>query len=116
MKIKYLADENLRQAIVRGVKRREPSISFLQASEATLAGKDDMAVLQFAASEGRVLVSHDVRTLPRYFEKFIRRQASPGVFLVPQNLASASVVEELLIVWVASDSSEWENRICYLPL
>ena len=113
---KYLADENLRQAIVRGLKRREPSIDFLRASVANLAGKDDLTLLQFAAREGRILVSRDIRTLPRHFDAFIRHQVSPGVFLIPQNLALAGVIEELLIVWTASEAVEWQNRICYLPL
>ena len=70
-----------------GVRRREPSISFLQAFEAGAAGKDDLTVLRIAAEKGCILVSHDVRTMPRYFHEFIHRQASPGLILVPQKLA-----------------------------
>ena len=33
-----------------GVRRREPSVSFLQAFEMGAAGKDDLAVLQIAAA------------------------------------------------------------------
>ena len=47
----FLADENLRRAVVFGVRRREPSISFLQAFEVGIAGKDDLAALQIAAEK-----------------------------------------------------------------
>jgi predicted nuclease of predicted toxin-antitoxin system len=64
MKIKYLADENLRRAIVLGLRRREPAANFVQAYEAHARGKDDPTVLQIAAEQNRILVSHDVRTIP----------------------------------------------------
>jgi Domain of unknown function (DUF5615) len=116
LKIKFLADENLRRVIVLGVRRREPSMSFLQAFEAGAAGKDDLTVLKIAAEKGCILVSHDVRTMPRYFHEFIHRQASPGLILVPQKLALSAAIEELLLLWMASESNEWDNQICYLPV
>ena len=116
MKIKFLADENLRRAIVLGVRRREPGISFLQAFEVGAAGKDDLTVLRIAADEERILVSHDVRTMPRYFHEFTHRQASPGLILIPQKLALSMAIDDLVLLWIASEDSEWVNRICYLPV
>ena len=116
MKINFLADENLRRAIVLGLRRREPSVSFLQAYEAGAAGKDDLTVLQLAAEQHRIVVSHDVRTMPGHFGQFIPRQASPGVILIPQSLPVSTAIEELLIVWLASEAEEWVNQIRFLPL
>jgi len=116
MKVKLLADENLRRAIVLGLRRREPAASFVQAYEAGLAGKDDLTVLRIAAEQNRILVSHDVRTLPEHFRHFMQRQASPGVILIPQKLSLRSAIEELLIIWLASEAEEWVNQIRFLPL
>jgi predicted nuclease of predicted toxin-antitoxin system len=116
VKIKFLADEDLRRAIVLGLRRREPSVSFLHAFQVGAAGKDDPAVLQIAANEGRMLVSHDVQTMPRYFGEFIAGQSSPGLILIPQRLKLTTAIEGLLIIWLASEAEEWVNRICYLPL
>ena len=116
MKVKFLADENQRRAIVLGVRRREPSVSFLQAFEIGAAGKDDLAVLQIAADDGRILVSHDAKTMPRHFRMFIGQQASPGLILVPQTLALGRTIEDLVLLWLASEDKEWINQICYLPL
>ena len=79
LEIKFLADENLRRAVVIGVRRREPSISFLLAFDVGAAGKDDLAVLEIVAVGGRVFVSHDIRTMPRYFQGFIHQQSSLGL-------------------------------------
>jgi hypothetical protein len=91
-------------------------VSFLQAFEAHAEGKDDLAVLSIAAEAGRILVSHDVRTMPRYFHQFVGQQSSPGLILIPQRLALGTAIEDLLLLWTASEDSEWINRICYLPM
>lgn len=116
MKIKFLADENLRRAIVLGVRRREPSVSFLHAFDVGAAGKDDPTVLQIAASEGRVLVSHDFRTMPQHFRQFIAGRASPGLILIPQKLGLRAAIEELLMIWLACEAEECVNQVWYLPL
>lgn len=71
MKLKFQADADLRQPIVSGVKRREPMIDFKTAQEAQLEGVPDPEVLARAADEGRMLVSHDVNTMPEHFMQFI---------------------------------------------
>lgn len=116
MKIKFLADENLRRPIVSGVRRREAAISFALASETGAAGKDDFSLLQIAAQQGRVLVSHDIRSMSRYFRQFCAHQSSPGVLLVPQTLPLALAIEELILIWAASQAEEWKDQIAYLPL
>jgi hypothetical protein len=116
MRIKFLADENLRRAIVLGVRRREPTTSFVDAFEVGAAGKDDLTLLRIAADERRILVSHDLRTMPQHFRHFIARQASPGVILIPQRLALSAAIEELVTISLASEAEEWVNQIRFLPL
>jgi hypothetical protein len=116
MKIQFLADENLRRPIVLGVQRREPSVSFVHAFEVGAAGKDDLTLLQIAADQGRILVSHDIRTIPQHFRHFTARQASSGVILIPQKLTPGTAIEELITIWLASEAEEWVNQIRFLPL
>lgn len=116
MRPRFLADLDLKRAIVSGVRRREPSVDFLSAQAAGLEGIDDPDVLAIAVREDRILVSHDVGTMPRHFHDFVSRQNSPGVFLISQALPIGSAVESLLEIWAASDSAEWENQLTYLPL
>jgi predicted nuclease of predicted toxin-antitoxin system len=116
MKIKFLADENLRRAIVLGLRRREPSANFVQAYEAGAAGKDDLTVLQIAAEQNRILVSHDLRTMPQHFRDFVARQTSPGIILIPQELPLSTAIEQLVMIWLASEAEEWLKQIRFLPL
>lgn len=116
MKPRFLADANLDQAIIDGVKRREPSIDFLTGHTAGIEGMIDADVLALARREQRILISHDFRTMPRHFREFIAHRSSPGVFLISQALPIGRAVEELLLIWTASDQHEWENLLTYLPL
>ena len=115
MRIRFQADADLRVPIIKGLKRREPSVDFATAHQAGLAGLDDRAVLKLAASNGRVLVSHDVSTMPEEFSRFIHEQTSPGVILVSQDLSYREAIEGLLRVWSNTEAEDWENVLSFLP-
>jgi hypothetical protein len=116
LKIRFQADADLDEHIVTGLRRREPGIDFQTASEAGLQHVDDQQVLAQAAAEGRLLVSHDRRTMPRHFANFIRRRRSSGLLIISQKTTTVVAIEELLLIWTAPDAEEWINRIAFLPL
>ena len=116
MKISFQADADLNQAIVTGVLRREPKIDFQTANLANLSSMNDIDVLFLASQEGRVLVSHDQRTMPRHFAEFVITQQSTGVIIVLQSLPVSEVINQLITIWKLSQAEDWINRIAYLPL
>ena len=117
MKVRFLADADLSKAIVSGVLRREPSLDFLTAQTAGLRDMNDLEVLELAAERQRVLVSHDVGTMPAHFRTFQHTgKHSSGVFLISQSLAVRTAIDELVLIWVASEAAEWEDRLVWLPL
>jgi len=116
MKVRFQADADLNQIILWSLIRHEPQVDFQTATEAALAGLPDQDVLAVAMAEGRVLVSHDQTTMPRHFADFIPSKTSPGLIVIPQHLPLFSAVEDLLLIWSASEADEWINRICFLPL
>lgn len=115
MIIRFQADADFNQNIVTGILRREPAIDFQTAVAGGLVGLTDIEVLELAAQEGRVLVSHDQRTMPGYFAEFITTQTSAGVIIVSKRLPIAEAIETLILIWSASSAEEWINRIAFLP-
>jgi len=115
MQIRFQADYDFNQKIVRAVVRHYPAVDFWTVHEAGLEGVPDEQVLEIAAREGRILVSHDLSTMPTHFTKFISNHDSPGVLLIPQSLSIKQAVEELAIIWGASEAEEWVNTITWLP-
>jgi hypothetical protein len=94
-----------------------PRLDFLSATRARLEGLADSEVLSLAASQRRVLVSHDFQTMPAHFGEYLRSAgSSPGVILVPQHLPVALAIEDLVLIWSISGAEEWTDRIIALPL
>ena len=78
---------------------------------------DDPEVLAIAAAHGRILVTHDFRTMPKQFAELLASGgSSPGVFLVKQQTPLATVIEDLVLIWTASTPEDWMNRIVEIPL
>ena len=116
MSVQFLGDADLNQLIIDGVCRREPLVDFKTANEADLEGLTDFEVLELAADEGRVLVSHDTSTMPVHFGARLRLGLkNPGVLLALQSASVGEIVESLLIIWSASRDSDWANSVHYLP-
>jgi hypothetical protein len=91
-------------------------LTFGALAKGGVIGRPDPEVLAQAASEGRVLVSHDRQTMPGHFRRLIEKQASPGLVIVSQEIDIGRAIEELLLVWAASEAEEWENTVIFLPL
>jgi hypothetical protein len=117
VKVRFLADADLNKAIVSGILRREPALDFLTAQAAGLRRMSDPEVMALAAEQRRVLVSHDVGTMPAHLRAYRNSgKRSAGVFLVSQSLDVGTAIDELLLIWLASEASEWEDRLEWLPL
>ena len=116
MKLRFQADADLNQIILLATIRRQPEVDFKSATAAGLGGLSDLQVLERAAEAQRVLVTHDRKTMPRYFAEFIASRSSSGLLIVPQHLPVLNVVDDLILIWSATEQEEWINRIAVLPL
>jgi hypothetical protein len=116
MSVRFQADADLNHLIVQATRRREPSMDFQTAQGAGLAGVPDSEVLARAAHAGRVLGTHDRKTMPTHCAAFIVQTPSSGAIVIPQTLPIRAAVEDLLRIWMASEAEEWINRLQVLPL
>lgn len=115
--LRLATDENLNGDILRGLLRRNSDIGVVRIQDAGLMGADDPRVLAWAASENRVLVTHDGRTVPSHAIQRINagRQMS-GVIIVPRTLSVGGVIEDLILMCECSLDSELNGIVLYLPL
>jgi Domain of unknown function (DUF5615) len=115
--IRLAADENFNGYIVRGLLRRNPNLDILRVQDTGVSEADDPTVLEWAAREGRVLITHDVNTIPRFvYERTLAGKPMPGVFEVSDSLPIGQAIEDLLLVVECSEEGEWEGQILYIPL
>ena len=115
MKVRFQADNDLDYRIVRATRQLNQSIDFQSAVEARLHGKKDASVLEIAAAENRILVSHDRKTMPQDFAHFIQRQTSPGLIVLSRKLSISESADWLHLIWAASEAEEYMNLIIPIP-
>lgn len=110
----FLADENFNHRIVQALP---PGLRVLTIVDAGLRGADDPAVLDWAAVNGCIVLTHDFSTMPAH--AWARVQAGmpmPGLIMIDSLLPVGDAVAELVLVHECSDAAEWANHVIYLPL
>jgi len=115
--IRLLADEDFNNDLVRGLLRRVPTADLVRVQDLGMRGATDEALLARAASEARVVLTHDVTTLvARGYERVRAGLAMPGVIAVSQRLPPSQVIEDLQLAVECSTAADWNDRVIYLPL
>ena len=115
--LRFAADENFNNAILRGLLRRNSDIDIVRVQDVGLSGADDSAILEWSAREERVLLTHDVATITRYVYERVRvGKPMPGVFEVGRNVTIGTAIEDILLIAECSVEGEWEGQVRYLPL
>jgi hypothetical protein len=116
MRPQFLADADFNHKIAVGLRRRERSVDFLSAHDGGVVGLPDPDVISIAAESGRILVSHDRRTMPGHFARFRETRSSPGIIIVSQDLDIGAAIEDLLLIRAATDLEEWRDLISFVPV
>ncbi len=111
------ADENFNNDIVRGLLRHRPDLDLVRIQDVGLSGADDASILEWAAQENRVLLTHDVATLTEHaFERVEAGLRMPGVIEVSRFVPLGVAIEDILLMAAASHDDELEGQILYMPL
>ena len=112
-----VSDENFNNDIVRGLLRRNPDLDIVRVQDVGLRGEDDPTILEWAAHEGRVLLTHDAATMSHFaYERVKAGRSMPGVIEVPDDLPIGEAIEDILLLAEYSERGEWESQVVYLPL
>ena len=116
--MKWLADENFDNDILRGIRRRVAAFDVIRAQDVDeISGLDDPAVLAWATTNGRVVLTHDLSTMIPAMQEQVKRFAScsPIVF-ARDSLPVSLVIEEILLLDECSIEPDWAAGVIYLPL
>lgn len=113
----FLADEDFNRRVVRGLRRRLPSLDVVRVQDVGLMTQPDTEVLKWAAAENRIVLTHDVSTMSRHaFDRVNQKMTMPGVIEVSQEVPIGEAIEELVLIAECSLENEWHNQVIYLPL
>jgi hypothetical protein len=116
-RLRWLADENFNHAIVRGLRRRNPDLDLIRAQDAGLTGLRDEALLEWAAANDRIVLTHDVATITAFaYRRIARGERMPGVLEIGGAAPVRDVINDILLLNDCSEPKEWEGQVRYLPL
>jgi len=100
----FLCDHDLNEAIYDGVRRQEPVIEITKVRELGLQEASDPEVLEYAAQHGLIVVSHDANTMTAHaYDRITQGEKMPGLFVVQQKSPIGPVVNNLVLIWSATD-------------
>lgn len=115
--LRFLIDEDFDNDILRGLLRRLPGLDIVRAQDVGLSGTKDPLILEWAAQEGRIVLTHDVSTMTAHASARVRSGLRmPGLFAVSQALPVSKAIEDILLIAQCSLEGEWEGQVRYLPL
>jgi hypothetical protein len=122
MALRFLLDEHLRGilwAAIQAHNARSPyPLDVVQVGDPPdlPRGSLDPDILLWAEREGRILLSHDKRTLPGHLAAHLQAgRHSPGIFILKAGVSVPVLISELALRAYASDPWESEDRLEYLP-
>ena len=116
-RVRFLADHDLNEHLITGVRRRRDAVAFLRVRDVGLDGRPDPEVLAYAAEHRLLVVSHDVNTMPGHaYDLLAAGLPFAGLLMVRQPEAVAAVIDSLVLVWSSSEAEEWQGQVVFLPL
>ena len=116
---RFLLDEHISQAVQSQLLRIDPRMEVLAIGQplAPPKGTSDPDLLAWIESAGHILVTANRRTIPehvRIHEAAGRRL--PGILLVRSGAGVGLLIEQLYLIWAASEAQEYIDRVLYLSL
>ncbi len=115
--IKLVSDENFDGDILRGLLRRLPELDVVRVQDAGLAETPDPIILDWAASEQRILLTHDRESVPGFaYARVNAGEPMPGVFLVSDHMAKGQAIDQLLLAIQCLNPDECKDQVHHFPL
>jgi hypothetical protein len=115
--MRFAADENFDGRIFDGLRERLPALEIVRVQDTIMYQAPDPQVLEWAAQEDRVLLTHDVQTLINdAYDRVKRGLPMPGVIEVHKDTPVGQAIDELEIMIGAGTPEDFINQVRYIPL
>jgi predicted nuclease of predicted toxin-antitoxin system len=115
--IRLLVDQNFNSHILEGLLRREAGLDIEHVRDLGLDAATDTTILETAARLGRVLLTHDRRTVPAFaYSRVAAGQPMAGVFLVSDDMPIGQAIDQILIAVHCLSTDECKDIVKFFPL
>ena len=116
--LRLTSDADFNGVLYRALLRRQPDLDIVRTQDVGLRTAKDTEILAWAASQDRIVLTHDRKTMTKFaFDRIMAGLPMPGVFVLenrPKQIGQ--MVEDVLLVALCSSQEEWKDRVIFLPL
>jgi predicted nuclease of predicted toxin-antitoxin system len=115
--IALLVDQNFNEHIVDGLTRRDAALDLTHVRDVGLAAAPDPTILEWAATQGLVLLTHDRKTIPPFAHARVAAgKPMPGVFLVDDQMPIGKAIDEILLAVYCLAPDECKDIVKHFPM
>lgn len=116
--LRLASDADVHGDVVRGIRRRQPTIDLVRVQDALREGTPDQDVLAWAATENRVLITNDRNTMVGFaHERIAAGSTMPGLIVTSNEQSIGMTIADILLVAECMSADEFRNHgVLFLPL
>ena len=115
--LRLVTDENFSRRILNGLLGNESIMDVVRVQDVGLLGADDPSILEWAAQEGRIVLTHDKRMMISFaYQRILANKPMPGLFVVQRSGDVGEVINDLLVLAGASFTDEFDGQVWHIPL
>lgn len=115
--MRFATDENFDRRILEGLLKRLSEVDIVRVQDTNMRESPDPDLLKWLADEERILLTHDVNTMPGYaYDRIKADLPLPGVIIVARNTPIGLAIDELEIMLQVYTALEFENQVHYIPI
>ncbi len=117
--VRYLLDENVDPLFRTELLKHEPDLVVWRVGDPGTppGGTLDPAILQWCEDNSFILVTNNRKSMPHHLRDHLAEgRHVPGILELNPKMGVSETIEELLLIWGASDADEYLDTLIYLPL
>jgi methionine synthase I (cobalamin-dependent) len=116
---KFLIDENTARALADQLRRRKPELVVMMVGDpgAPQRGTLDPAILEWIEHHGFTLITRNRKSMPEHLREHLQQgRHVPGIITLRPNSSFAEVIDDLILIWEATQLEEYQDQILHIPL
>jgi predicted nuclease of predicted toxin-antitoxin system len=116
--LRLASDADFNGRLYRALLRKRPDLDLVRVQDVGLRTAPDPDILAWAATEGRIVVTHDRKSMTKYaYMRLSGGLPLPGIFVIENRSGQiGQMVEDILLVALCSSQEEWKDQVVYLPV
>jgi Domain of unknown function (DUF5615) len=115
--LRLASDADVHGEIIRGLRRRVPEIDLIRVQDALPEGIADPDILAWAATENRVLITNDRKTMVGFaYRRVGDGELVPGVIATTNEQSIGSAIDDILLISEYMPEEEIRDQVVvFLP-